>query len=542
MSKPLKNLREEAAKWLSSRGAKAPKATAAGVGVAATGRQEIQVRDFGPVAVGKFDVRPLTVFAGPSNTGKSWIATLIYALELYRNRLFLSLKWGSETIYSKEELEGILADRRFLNIPESPSKWLDDLSEQDHLLLTKSETTALRGVIMSLGNDMLPNEFFRCYSVADSSGLIRRDRKKASIKFKVFGILHDLDISKKPTGKSSTDSDNDPLRIILPEEISLSFDSQSKHRLLYFLTKVVKNDGEDGDRDEYLNRIRLQVLGAFFRQAIKGHEQLNHARPGSMAYYLPAGRGGVMDAHGALVSALIDRASLVGIRGNQSAPALSGVMGDFLNTLLSITRNGDGGGMPNRVEADILHGKVQIRRPVAGIDYPEFVYQPEGWGENSIRLSSASSMVAELSPVSLFLNHVLNPGDTLILDEPEAHLHPAAQMRLMEEIASWIKTGLRVVLTTHSGWILDSISNMVARAEVKGSWRGDTASVNRRDVGVWSFAPVDLRDPAKGTKMHENLWDREEGGYDTGFYDLSTEMHNDWAGSINRLNHEDSAG
>ena len=44
---------------------------------------EIEVTDFGPIAKAKLDLRPLTVFVGPSNTGKSYLATLIYALHRF---------------------------------------------------------------------------------------------------------------------------------------------------------------------------------------------------------------------------------------------------------------------------------------------------------------------------------------------------------------------------------------------------------------------------------------------------------------------------
>ena len=32
---------------------------------------EIEMADFGPIVEAKIDLRPLTVFVGPSNTGKS---------------------------------------------------------------------------------------------------------------------------------------------------------------------------------------------------------------------------------------------------------------------------------------------------------------------------------------------------------------------------------------------------------------------------------------------------------------------------------------
>ena len=44
-------------------------------------------------------------------------------------------------------------------------------------------------------------------------------------------------------------------------------------------------------------------------------------------------------------------------------------------------------------------------------------------------------MVSELAPLLLFLKyHAPAPGDLLILEEPESHLHPAAQRQLARGI------------------------------------------------------------------------------------------------------------
>ena len=44
---------------------------------------ELSVRNFGPIAEADIELRPLSVFVGPSNTGKSYLATLIYALHQF---------------------------------------------------------------------------------------------------------------------------------------------------------------------------------------------------------------------------------------------------------------------------------------------------------------------------------------------------------------------------------------------------------------------------------------------------------------------------
>ena len=41
---------------------------------------QIAVENFGPIEKADVDLRPLTVFVGESNTGKTYLASLIYAL------------------------------------------------------------------------------------------------------------------------------------------------------------------------------------------------------------------------------------------------------------------------------------------------------------------------------------------------------------------------------------------------------------------------------------------------------------------------------
>ena len=54
---------------------------------------ELTVSNLGPIAEGKIELRPMSVFVGPSNTGKSYLATLIYAL----HRFFSAYAGTSDT-------------------------------------------------------------------------------------------------------------------------------------------------------------------------------------------------------------------------------------------------------------------------------------------------------------------------------------------------------------------------------------------------------------------------------------------------------------
>src|SRR5438876_3623752 len=43
-------------------------------------RLSVQIKDFGPISSGSIEIRPLTLFIGPNNSGKSYAAMLIHAL------------------------------------------------------------------------------------------------------------------------------------------------------------------------------------------------------------------------------------------------------------------------------------------------------------------------------------------------------------------------------------------------------------------------------------------------------------------------------
>ena len=49
----------------------------------------------------------------------------------------------------------------------------------------------------------------------------------------------------------------------------------------------------------------------------------------------------------------------------------------------------------------------------------------------------ASSMVAELAPVVLYLRHLVRPDDVLIIEEPESNLHPAMQVEFTRQLAGF---------------------------------------------------------------------------------------------------------
>ena len=114
---------------------------------------------------------------------------------------------------------------------------------------------------------------------------------------------------------------------------------------------------------------------------------------------------------------------------------------------------------------EMICGELEIKRAESGRPL-EFLYRPHQ-EQKALRLSQSSSMVSELASLVLFLRGIVQPGDLLIIEEPEAHLHPGAQAKIAHILALLIRAGVRVVITTHSEWLLQEIGNLIREGELK---------------------------------------------------------------------------
>ncbi|MBD2389077.1 ATP-binding protein [Aphanizomenon flos-aquae NRERC-008] len=112
------------------------------------------------------------------------------------------------------------------------------------------------------------------------------------------------------------------------------------------------------------------------------------------------------------------------------------------------------------LEHDILGGKVNIEN--SSFDQ-EILYQ---LSENiKLEMTVSSSMVKELAPLVLCLRYFAVPNELLIIDEPEVNLHPAAQVQMIEFLAMLVQAGLKVLITTHSPYIIDHLANLMKAAK-----------------------------------------------------------------------------
>ena len=497
---------------------------------------ELEVKNLGPIAEAKIDLRPLTVFIGPNNTGKSYLATLIYALHqmfVQSAKDILTPDVRFESRFSAT-LEPLADNDSVRTITEWITAYLmgeaSSVSAADEPMLVDAMTSALKAMLS--GNDrtvaLVRHDLARYLGTGDDLGSLVR-----------HGSKHPLDIVVRGVRGSHRGGCG-------PFDYTLSIDRgyvavacEFDHEFAYQPPPSPTFDEAPSGRFRRYAGESGPTLTVHTDAVVQRYAEnalfLNVGVLARQAYYLPADRTGIMHAQPVMIGSMIDNASRPGSDGGRADAMLAGVLGDFLRQIV-VGMSDDpsqASDMVEQIESKILHGKVHRTLSEAG--YPRFAYAPEGW-TSELSLMRVSSLVSELAPVVLYLKHLVEPGDTLIIDEPEAHLHPSAQVEFAIILARLVKSGVRVILTTHSEWMLDQFANLVRMSQLPEDERddltGSDAALTPDQFGAWLF---ETKKRPKGTVVREIDIDPDEGGLGRDYFDTAILTHNTWAEIGNRL-------
>ena len=509
----------------------------------------LDVADFGPIARASVEMRPLTVFIGPSNTGKSYLAILAYALHncfagagpmrgatLSINARFANYagRYFAERPETAERLYAWLSpsDNGHKRLPQDVLDGIRDVLERGETLERSDDTEAflaysrlpelIPGDIRN-SLEFIDNEVRRCFGVERIGDLVRRPgahidslvtiSSKAQTGEAKLGYRFGFDKSEERfarvvSGKSGGQLSQDSIASVA----SLARAALHPH--------VFNYRGYGSALHDFFEQLYLAIVGGVSENSM----------------YLPADRTGVMHSHQVVMNTLIQNATTAGINPSLNVPLLSGVLADFLSGLIRMSSMGgwrEDTRLDLPLQSAILGGTVRANRSETG--YPSFAYRPSGW-DSDIPLTRTSSMVSELAPVILYLRYVVRPGSLLIIEEPERSLHPGMQAAFARELARLVNTGVRVLLTTHSDWFLEQIGNLVRLGTLPEENRDgiDNAdcALAPEDVGAWLFASDDQDN---GTFVQEVALDAETGLFPTDYDFVSEALYNESAHIFNRM-------
>ena len=393
--------------------------------------QRLAIENLGKLDHAEIRLGGLTVFAGPNNTGKSFVSKLLYSI-------FTAMSANPAQARVQRWLAPIRASVRMLATSEHPSApYISKiLSEMEDLIASlPNETELTDSTILSLRDKTtILQQFLRNSQNAVAKELSQKDERD-------FAHIAVEDLNEPLANlRGELNNFQDAWGFIVSE-------------LEYSITQnLVKNFQIPNvaylkgcyDTDLYVNLGDvLQVVMADGKIRLKiDQSSLRTLVDLSNTIYLES------PIYWKLSNALQEIRFVPAVfSGRSEREALTAVPSYFydLASELKFEYTGDVA-FPEvhnwLVSDDVINGKISISKG------GDMSFSQEG---RSFPLQTTATGVANLGILALLIERkIIDHGTVLFIDEPEAHLHPAWQVIMAEALFRLAKAGVKVVVATHS--------------------------------------------------------------------------------------------
>jgi predicted ATPase len=399
---------------------------------------KIQLRNFGPIEFFEFDTKTQMHFIfGENNIGKSYAISAVYLI--LKN--FSQFNFGNTMLLiSEKEINSI---KTFVS-EKSDTNSVIDISEQ---LLPIFQSFFPKIILSNINNsfatsfdsvenlsNLYSNKPLSIHLIDEFMELVICVGKKNILELKEVKIKFNTIINIVSTNRS-------------PKFY------QSKKNLLFYFNK--KNSSIEFFHDG---------IGEVFKDRFA-----NLLKEVGNVYFLPASRSGLynaLSAFGAIFAELSQSRTF--LRSKIELPNIAEPVSDYFLNLSSIKSNGKENSnlfsIANKIETNILKGEVLFNSKTKKLSY-----SPNKLDIN-LDLSFTSSMISEIAPIVAHLKYIVKEKkispSLLFIEEPEAHLHPKIQVELMKLFVNLSKSGVKVIVTSHSNYLFNKLSNLILAKEI----------------------------------------------------------------------------
>jgi len=408
---------------------------------------KFQVKELAKIQEASIEVKDLTVFVGKNSTNKSYMAHTVYML----NKVLSKISTEKNT-YIVEFFNSYRSSKANLTLIESLQEI--NFSEQKNKMpisidKNRFELEELRTVTFTFSQVEI-NKFIECMSdfiVDEILNIINKSFNiNRNVVKKIFFSTYNYDL----------------------------FDANS----ISFIS-------DDSSQDYGL------VLYQIFKQVILN---LSTTKISRKEFYFPASRTGFVLAFDEIVSGVLrDRFGGQPTATKLTEPTIdfisgfsdikSGKFEDIVKMLFDgfvmsgiITEDGkssdynfsDANHDSFKNSLQFINNRLlkgQIIEDKNSQNYTQFYMQTNDKQKLDLHMTSSSTL--ELLPLVVFLKHFKVLGDKfLVIEEPEAHLHPKAQVEMARLLVMLVNSGAKVLITTHSDYILNELSNCIKLSSI----------------------------------------------------------------------------
>lgn len=421
---------------------------------------KLRVENLAKIEKAEVDVKNLTLFVGQNSTHKSYMAHVIY--ELYKEIANLGnnhMNWSRRNKLVSTIIKNIEQnDFTYFESLEIEISGEIDEEQVDTDEWVKHEWTIVTLITPKYNNDF-KERIKRIYTL-----LLKELTKTINLSF---------NIKDKLLRKIFIDNiEND---IINKDKISVYFDIPKEHF----------EEDKSNITTKILNKLIQRHIDIMYEK-LQNYEQ---------AYYFPASRTGFVLTLDEIYAGIFrDK-----FRGQVSATRLGEPTIDFIQTFADIKTGKDDefnlfspfynkdnenkiyqNKLIKYLEKEIIKG--QIKEVKNDQDYTTYYLNING---TNLDLHLASSATLETLPFIVFIKNTNNIKNTLfVIEEPEAHLHPKAQVQMAKFIVLLANTGAKVLVTTHSDYILNEINNCIKLSSVENE---NEFAISKDNVSAYLF-------------------------------------------------------
>jgi len=421
---------------------------------------QVKIEDFGPVSSFEFDSDKIfQLIVGDNNIGKSYVLSAYYFV--VKSLLDLTtLPWRYY---------------QFAELMETQEDFFDDKTdaEVDKVLKAKSGSRdidithfykecvkfAIAQSFLNVFSEYVDGSYKEVGSVVNKMSGATQAKITVTLPPLEFTVAGDV-------GAFSVVDVNLGCKVVYRES------KQNRDPVFQNNTFVIYKTAGIKEHARKIRQLAVMQTVNKLRSGLNGFRDIN---------YLPASRSGLyqaLSAFGQIIAELSKSRSF--LSSKIELPAIPRQLSDYFIKLTSISDVSEStfpelGAIADKIESSVLRGKIEY-------DFEEkrLYYRPEGT-DLRLDLSATSSMVSEIGPIVVYIRHILGAiqagravrntrrvkqkteifKSILVIEEPEAHLHPDNQLKMTELYAELAKYGVHIVMTSHSNYVFNKVSNLV---------------------------------------------------------------------------------